>query len=116
MHRGVIDTLLEVRRRCAWGEQWDYFDHHSTVGFVRSGDAERPGSGLALLITNGADGDKWMHVGENHAGEEWVEATGCCPGVSIRIDEAGNGHFIVPAGKMALWIPQNKEDTCDNDH
>ena len=105
MHRGVIDTLLRLRHRCAYGDQWDYFDHRNTVGFVRAGDAEHPGSGLAVLISNAEDGDKWMHVGEQHAGECWLEATGCCPGEQVTIDPAGNGHFRVPSGKLAVWAP-----------
>lgn len=103
MHRGVIDTLLRVRRLRAWGEQRDYFDHRNTVGLVRAGDAEHPGSGLALLISNSDAGDKWMHVGAEHAGELWQEATGCCPGRTVRIDAEGNACFTVPAGKVAVW-------------
>ena len=105
LHREVIDMLLHLRRRCAHGEQWNYFDHRNTVGFVRSGDAAHPGSGLALLISNGETGDKWMHVGPAHAGEIWTEATGCCPGRAVAIDSEGNGHFTVPSGKVAVWRP-----------
>ena len=104
LHRGVIDTLLAIRRDYAFGDQWDYFDHRNTVGFVRTGDAEHAGSGLAVLISNAEDGDKWMHVGQPRAGERWVEMTGCCPGVSVEIDGEGNGHFIVPAGKVSVWV------------
>lgn len=103
MHRGVIDTLLRVRRLYAWGEQWDYFDHHCTVGFTRLGDEAHPGSGLALLVSNGGDGEKWMNVGARHAGEEWEEVTGCCPGEKVRINEEGYGRFTVPAAKLAVW-------------
>lgn len=106
MHRGIIDTLLAIRRRCAYGEQWNYFDHRNTVGFVRLGEAERPGSGLALLISNAEAGDKWMHVGESHAGEVWTEATGCCPGAVVEINAEGNGHFFVPPGKVTVWTLQ----------
>ena len=105
MHRWVIDTLLRIRQRCAYGDQWDYFDHRNTVGFARAGDAAHPGSGLAVLISNAEDGDKWMHVGEQHAGECWLEATGCCPGEQVTIDPTGNGHFRVPSGKVAVWAP-----------
>ena len=109
LHRGVIDTLLRARRRCAYGEQIDYFDHRNTVGFTRTGDVERPGSGLAVLISNADDGDKWMHVGEAHAGELWHELTGCCPGEQVAIDPAGYGRFRVPSGKVAVWGMTNDE-------
>lgn len=60
----------------AFGEQTDYFDHPNTVGFTRSGDAQHPDSGLALLLSNGEDGEKVMSVGVMHANETWHEITG----------------------------------------
>ena len=109
MHRGVIDTLLSTRRRCAYGEQWNYFDHRNTVGFVRTGDAAHPASGLALLISNGDAGNKWMHVGADHAGEIWTEATGCCPGQEVQISPEGDACFAVPPGKLAVWRPKEND-------
>lgn len=106
IHRDTINTLLRLRQRAAYGEQRDYFDHRNTVGFTRCGVPEKAGSGLAVLISNSERGDKWMHVGEAHAGEDWVEATGCCPGEVVHIDGAGNGHFTAPSGKVAVWAPQ----------
>lgn len=57
-HRPILDILLDARRSRAFGEQTDYFDHPNTVGFTRSGDAQHPDSGLALLLSNGEDGEK----------------------------------------------------------
>lgn len=107
MHRGVIDTLLRLRKLCAWGEQRSYFDHANIVGFTRVGLPELPGSGLAVLISNADAGDKWMSVGELHAGERWVESTGCCPDGEVVINDEGYGHFCVPAGKVAVWVEQS---------
>ena len=110
IHHATIDILLHARKHYAYGDQWDYFDHRNTVGFVRSGDNEHPGSGLAVLISNAEDGDKWMHVGPQHAGEVWSELTGCCPDQKITIDAEGNGHFNVPAGKVAVWCREQISD------
>ncbi len=103
IHRGVIDTLLKVRRERAYGEQWDYFDDPHVVGFVRSGDAQHANSGLVLLISNQGDGEKVMNVGRPHAGERWMEVTGCYPDEQVTIDPEGNATFRVPAGKVAVW-------------
>ncbi len=103
IHRGVIDTLLKVRRERAYGEQWNYFDDPHVVGFVRSGDEEHPHSGLALLISNRDDAEKTMNVGKLHAGERWEEATGCYPGEQVTIDSDGNATFRVLAGKVSVW-------------
>ena len=61
-----------------------------------------PGSGLALLISNGEDGEKLMNVGEVHVGEVWHDVTGNRT-EEVTIDNDGNGHFCVSAGKMAVW-------------
>ncbi len=101
-HRVIIDILLDVRKRCAYGPQTDYFDHPCTVGLTRHGVDNMPGSGLALLISNGEDGEKLMNVGEGHAGEVWHDVTGNRT-EEVTIDNDGNGHFFVSAGKMAVW-------------
>ena len=103
IHREVIDILLKIRRERAYGEQWDYMDDAHVVGFARSGDESHPHSGLALLISNQEDAEKTMNVGNLHAGEHWVEATGCYPDKQITIDPEGNATFLVPAGKVAVW-------------
>lgn len=75
-HRAILDILLDARRSRAFGEQTDYFDHPNTVGFTRAGDEKHPDSGLALLLSNGEDGEKVMSVGVTHANETWHEITG----------------------------------------
>jgi len=72
-HRPIIDLILDARRKYAYGDQVNYFDHPATAGFVRLGDKNHPGSGLAFLISNGKDGNKAMNVGEERAGEIWHE-------------------------------------------
>ncbi|MCD8081823.1 MAG: alpha-amylase [Bacteroides sp.] len=107
MHRGVIDTLLQARTKYAFGEQRDYFDHPNTVGFVRTGDEFHPDSGVALLLSNGEDGDKVMNVGEAHKGEVWHEITGSMTDV-VSIDDKGNGTFKVHGGKVAVWVKKTE--------
>lgn len=107
-HRAILDILLDVRIKYAYGEQHNYFDHPNTVGLTRTGDGIRPDSGLALLLSNGDDGDKFMFVGEAHAGEVWVEVTGSMPD-EITIGEDGNALFKVKGGKVAVWIRKPEE-------
>lgn len=106
IHRGFIDRMLQIRRAAAYGSQRLYMDHPNTIGLIREGDQEHPHSGLALLISNGEDGDKLMNVGRNHAGETWIEATGSI-GDEIVINDDGDGRFTVRGGKSAVWV--NKE-------
>lgn len=106
-HRKVLDILLDARRRLAYGEQQDYFDHPNTVGFVRLGDEEHPGSGVAVLISNGDDGEKVMQVGPERKGEIWHELTGNIAD-EVQIDDEGNGCFKVSGGCLAVWAKKEE--------
>lgn len=101
-HGLIIDMLLEARRKYAYGEQRDYFDHPNTVGFVRMGDEQHP-DGLALLVANGEPGSKVMNVGEHRKGQVWREFTGNIKD-EVTIDEQGNGNFLVEGGNLAVWV------------
>lgn len=105
-HHLILEILLNARHTYAFGEQVDYFDHPNTVGFVRMGDDKHPGSGLALLMSNGEDGDKVMNVCANRKGEVWCEITGDRK-EEITIDDEGNGKFLVSGGKVAVWVKKN---------
>ncbi len=105
VHRGLLDTLLTIRKNFAFGTQRLYFDHPNTIGFTREGDEKHPNSGCAVLISNGEDGNKHMEAGACHAGEEWVEATGNIDG-SVTIGEDGRADFSVHGGNVAVWIPR----------
>lgn len=83
------------------------FDHPNTCGFVRQGDEAHPGSGLAVLLSNGENGDKVMNVGTQYTGEVWQEITGNIPDKTVQIDANGNGKFLVHGGKLAVWVKNN---------
>ncbi len=109
LHHGLIETLLKVRRDRSYGEQTEYFDHPNTVGFVRKGDAAHPHSGVAVLLSNGKDGFKEMHLGKEHARQTWVEVTGSIPDEVI-LDENGTASFPVRGGKLAVWTEKTKRN------
>ena len=104
-HKQMIDILLNIRKRYAYGEQTYYFDHPNTIGLVRSGDDEHPESGLAMLISNSEDGHKVMNVGARCNGEIWHEVTGSISD-KVTIDEHGNGCFTVRGRSLSVWISQ----------
>ena len=49
----ILNKLLKLRKKYAYGVQHDYFDHPDVVGFTREGDAEHPDSGLAVIMSDG---------------------------------------------------------------
>lgn len=102
-HRLIIDILLGARKKYAYGEVNIYFDHPSTVGFVRMGEEEHPDSGLAFLMSNDAAGNKVMNVGANRKGEVWHDLTGSILD-EVTIDDEGNGDFKVASRNLAVWV------------
>ena len=104
-HDGIAPTaelnkLLKLRERFAYGEQLDYFDDPSVVGFTRLGDEEHPGSGLAVLVTDSAAGKKRMYVGKQLAGSIVLSGSK----QTVEIDSEGYGVFSVGAGTAAVWV------------
>jgi len=99
-HRFLLDHFLSARRNAAFGAQYDYFDHPATIGWTRLGDSEHPG-GMAVLMSNGADGFKWMEVGQ--ADSVYRDLTGHVPGVVVT-NESGWGEFRCKGGSVSVWV------------
>ncbi|WP_026698699.1 alpha-amylase [Alkalicoccus chagannorensis] len=111
-----INPLLDARHHAAYGAQQDYFDHPNTIGWVRLGDEDVPGSGCAVVMTNGEEGWKEMYVGELHSGETWIDVTGNC-GSSVEIGEDGKASFFAPDGSVSVYIPEPTwQDIQDKDN
>ncbi len=100
-HRFLIDRFLKARRQFAYGDQYDYFDHFSCVGWTRHGTAEHPG-GVAVLMSAGPQGHKWMNIG--HPGKSYGDATGHISG-RVTTNEYGWAEFGCPGGSVSVWVP-----------
>lgn len=100
--KDIIDRLLYVRQFKAYGEQVDYFDHPNTIGWVRKGIPAVQNSGCAVVVSNGHDGEKTMNVGEERAGEVWVDITHSRE-EKITIGEDGSATFPVNGGCLSVW-------------
>ena len=100
--RSAIDPLLYARYHKAYGEQQDYFDHPNTIGWVRLGIPEIVGSGCAVVISNSDPGGKRMSLGEQHAGEVWVDCTHNRKD-TITIEQDGYATFPVNGGSVSVW-------------
>jgi alpha-amylase len=97
----MIDQLIDIRKRYAYGEQTNYPEGKDLIGWVRHGDEEHPGS-LAVLISTGDAQMMRMQVGEENAGKIFVELTGDNP-KEIEIEEDGSAEFEVGPGTMTAW-------------
>jgi len=98
-----LEQLLHVRKQLAYGNQNEYFDHPNVIGWTREGIDEIANSGCAVLLSNGDDGEKIMHMGIHHANKIFVD---CCGHVNEQVttDNDGNGLFFVKGGKVSVWI------------
>jgi len=99
-HRWIIDKLLYARRHYAYGPQYDYFDHFNTIGWTRLGDEAHP-QGLAVLMSDGPEGHKWMEVGKPNA--RFIDLS---EHVSepVYTNEHGWGEFHCQGGSVSVWV------------
>lgn len=98
-----LDKLLKIRRDYAYGEEHDYFDDPSVVGFTRAGDSEHKHSGLAVLLSDSVGGSKRMYVNRDFAGAVLTDAMGKRDD-SVVIDAEGCGVFPVDGGSVSVWV------------
>ena len=109
-----LRKLIYIRRKYAYGEQEDYFDDASVVGFVRKGDDEHENSGLAVLMTNAECGSKVMEIGRKFAGQRFFNAMDLTH-IPITIEEDGTAEFYVDGGSVSVWVNENVyRDICLN--
>lgn len=101
--KDMLDKMMAVRKAYNYGEEDDYFDHPSVIGWVRRGDDDH--KPLAVLISIQDMAEKQMFVGESEAGATYVDLSG--KNEEITIDENGNGVFTVGPGQVTYWA--NKE-------
>lgn len=97
-----LDALLYLRRNHAYGPQNDYFDHPNCVGWTREGDEQHP-YGMAVLMSNGDEGEKVMYVGKQYAGTIFADYSGNRE-EKITIDEEGKATFLVNGGSVSVWV------------
>lgn len=97
--------LLKVRKYYAYGPQHNYFDHFHLVGFTRQGDWEHEHSGLAVLLSDGPEGEKEMFIGKHFAGIKYRDCMQHRTETVI-IDEEGKGIFYTAGGSVSVWVKE----------
>lgn len=101
-HQWLIDQFLFVRKKYAYGEQYDYFDHSNCIGWTRRGNEEEP-RGMAVLISNGSEGRKNMETGSS--GTTYVDITKHVND-AVTTNKDGWGEFRCKAGSVSVWVPE----------
>ena len=105
--KNKIDNLAKIRKNYSYGEQDDYFESESNIGWVRHGDENHPHKS-ATVISTGDMATIKMFVGEEEAGKEYSDYTENNEN-NIKIDDEGFGEFQVGPGSISVWIEDGIE-------
>lgn len=101
-HRWLIDKFLYARQQYAYGDQYDYFDHDSVVGWTRLGNQEHP-LAMAVIMSDSWGGSKWMEVGKPNAAfydlTEHIREP-------VYTNEYGWGEFHCRGGSVSVWLEE----------
>lgn len=97
-----IGEMITIRKTLAYGLQRDYLDFPNCIGWTREGVMEKEHSGVAVLMSNGAEGFKAMEMGNQHAGKVMVDLIGGRE-EEVSIDENGWGEFFCNAESLSVW-------------
>ena len=99
-HRWLIDKFLYVRKKYAYGAQYDYFNHPDMIGWTRLGNMEHP-KAMAVLLSNGLAGSQWMEVGQPNTAFYDVTEHIQEP---VLTNEQGWGKFYCNGGSVSVWL------------
>jgi alpha-amylase len=103
---GTLDPMLASRRRFAWGNQHDYFDHPDVVGWTREGDAKHPG-GMAVVVNDSRtqSGSKRMCLGPTAlAGPREFMNVMDTGAPHVALDGQNCAVFRVGPADVAVWV------------
>jgi alpha-amylase len=98
-----LKELVKARRDLASGTQRDYFDFPKVVGWTREGDPGLAGTGLAVLMSSGSEGWKWMEMGPSWAGRKMRDLLGKRR-ENLTVNESGWARFTVDARSLSVWV------------
>ncbi|MFP4009033.1 MAG: alpha-amylase [Spirulinaceae cyanobacterium] len=99
-HSGIIDKFLYARQNYTYGPQYDYFDHWDIIGWTCLGDEEHP-LAMAVIMSDGPGGSKWMEVGKPHA--QFMDLTEHIK-EPVYTNEWGWGEFRTEGGSVSVWV------------
>jgi alpha-amylase len=102
-HRWILDRLLFARQNFAYGPQYDYIDHFDTIGWTRLGTEQHPYA-MAVILSDGPAGRKWMEVGKPNQVFEDITETIKEP---IQTNEHGWAEFRCNGGSVSVWVERN---------
>lgn len=99
-HGFLIERMIAARRSHGYGDQHDAAPSATCLAWVRTGDAEHPGSMVVVLSSADADAATLCAYA---ADAQFVDVTGHIDAV-VTTDGEGTGTFPCPAGSLSVWV------------
>ena len=110
-----LGKLIKLRRSYAYGEQEDCFRDEHLIGWVRRGDGEHEGSGLAVVMSNAEGGAAAWTMGAALPARAFHDVLGGCPDPVV-IGDDGFGEFSAAGRSVAVWVREGAfEDLVVNE-
>lgn len=105
----VIDNLIEARKKFAYGDAYESDQNdENTYSYIRAGDADHPGSGLVMMITQHENGEIIeKNVNSGQADTVYYDYTGNID-EKVETDADANGVFKVKGTAeegYSVWVP-----------
>ncbi len=98
-----LEDLIRVRKDLAYGEQINYLDDKTIIGFTRLGDEKYKNSGLAVVLTDGDAAYKKMCVGEKFIGKTMVDILNNYK-EEIVVGDDGCAIFFAEGGSVSVYV------------
>lgn len=98
-----LPLLLRLRRDYAYGDEVSFADDPNVIGWIRTGDDEHSGSGLAVVLSDGPGGTVNMHFPASWKGKTLIDAMGVCPENTV-ISNDGTASLRCEGGSVSVWI------------
>jgi alpha-amylase len=98
-HHVVIDAMLTARAKFLYGDQEEYFETPTSVGWLLTGDADHPGA-MAVVIST-ADASR-ITMQTHRPNLEFIDVTGA-QSDHVKSGADGAATFPAPAGSVSVW-------------
>ncbi|MGN6416272.1 MAG: alpha-amylase [Pseudobacter sp.] len=97
-----LEQLIKLRSKYAYGQQRDFFDSPTCIGWTLDGDADHPGSGCAVIIASIDKASIKMEIGKQHSGKKFQDYLGNSKN-TIQIGDDGWAEFSCEHN-FAVWV------------
>jgi alpha-amylase len=108
---GKLPTLVLSRKLFAYGEQTDYLQSRTSIGWVRHGTWDRA-DGCAVIMSIGGAAKNSMFVGPAKAGQVWTDVLGNSD-QTVTIDDRGYGVFRCSDKSVSVYVHEGAPGRAD---